>query len=122
VVHARYEIRVNGRLSDRARNAFPAMSVTSVPTQTIVFGELAGPSDLGGLLARCNAMGIEVLSVRQLPGEAATPPGADAAVDEAACASTAIPPSRPTDPPEAAVARVRPGQRSGPPRRGCTRR
>jgi hypothetical protein len=123
VVHARYEVRLNGRLSDRARNAFPAMSVTSVPTQTIVFGELAGPSDLGDLLARCNAMGIEVLAVRQLPGEEATPPGADAAaVDEAECASAATPPSRPTDPPEAAVVRVRPGQRSGPPPRGCTRR
>jgi hypothetical protein len=68
------------------------MSVTSIPTQTIVFGELAGPSDLGDLLARCNAMGIEVLSIRQLPGEAATPPGAHAAVDDAECASATIPP------------------------------
>jgi hypothetical protein len=122
VVHARYEVRVNGRLSERARSAFPAMNVTSIPTQTIVFGELAEPSDLGDLLARCNAMGLEVLSLRQLPGEAATRPGTHPAVDEAERASAATPPSRPTDPPEAPVARVRPGQRSGPPPRGCTRR
>jgi hypothetical protein len=120
VVHARYEVRVNGSLSERARSAFPAMNITSIPTQTIVFGELAEPSDLRDLLARCNAMGIEVLSLRQLPGEAATPPRAHPALDADERAAT--PPSRPTDSPEAAVARVRPGQRSGPTQRGCTRR
>jgi hypothetical protein len=122
VVYARYEVRVNGSLSERARSAFPTMDITSIPTQTVVFGELAAPSDLADLLARCNAMGLEVLSVRQLPGEAASRPGTHPAVDETECASAATPPSRPTDPPEAAVARVRPGQRSGPPPRGCTRR
>jgi hypothetical protein len=122
VVHARYEVRVNGSLSERARNAFPAMNVTSVPTQTIVFGELAEPSDLRDLLARCNAMGIEVLSLRQLPAEAATPPHAHPAVGEAERASAPTPPTRTADPPEAVVAQVRPGQRSGPAQRGCTRR
>jgi hypothetical protein len=82
VVHARYEVRVNGRLSERARAAFPAMNVTSVPAQTIVVGELAQPSDLGDLLALCMAMGLEVVSVRRLPGETATRPGTPAA-DEA---------------------------------------
>jgi hypothetical protein len=87
VVHARYEVRVNAWLSERARGAFPAMNVTSVPAQTIVFGELAEPSDLGDLLALCVAMGLEVVSVRRLPGETATRPGTPAA-DEArrACA------------------------------------
>ena len=87
VVHARYEVRVNGRLSERARGAFPAMDVTSVPAQTIVIGELAEPSDLGDLLALCMAMGLEVVSLRRLPGETATHPGTPA-TDEArrACA------------------------------------
>jgi hypothetical protein len=106
VVHKRYEVRVSGSLSERARNAFPTMDVTSIPTQTIVFGELAGPSDLRDLLARCLAMGIEVLSLRQLPGDAATPAGTHSAVDEGERASVAIPPSRSTDPPEAPVARA----------------
>ena len=70
MVHARYEVRVNGRLSERARGAFCPMNVTSVPAQTIVFGELDEPSDLGDLLALCMAMGLEVLSLRRLPGEA----------------------------------------------------
>ncbi len=121
MAHARYEIRVNGRLSERARSAFPAMNVLSIPTQTVVFGELAEPSDLGDLLAQCNAMGLEVLSLRQLPGDAATRPGTCPAVDEAERAPAATPPSRPTDPADAPVARVRPGQRSGRPPRGCTR-
>ena len=87
VVHTRYEVRVNGRLSERARSAFCAMEVTSVPTQSILFGELAEPSDLGDLLALCMAMGLEVVSLRRLPGETATRPGTPAA-DEArrACA------------------------------------
>ena len=75
MVHARYEIRVNGRLSERAGSAFCAMEVTPVPTQSILFGELAEPSDLGDLLALCMAMGLEVVSLRQLPGEAVTSAG-----------------------------------------------
>ena len=70
MVHARYELRVNGRLSERARSAFCPMKVTSVPAQSIVYGELDEPSDLGELLALCMAMGLEVLSLRRLPAEA----------------------------------------------------
>ena len=95
MVYARYEVRVNGSLSERARSAFPAMNVTSIPTQTIVFGELAEPSDLRDLLARCNAMGIEVLSLRRLPGEAATPEGTRSVEDEAERASARDPAIRP---------------------------
>ena len=39
------------------------------------YGELAAPSDLADLLALCMAMGLEVVSLRQLPGEAVTRPG-----------------------------------------------
>jgi hypothetical protein len=71
----RYEVRVNGRLSERACGAFCALDVKSVPPQTIVFGELAEQSDLGDLLALCSAMGLEVVSLRRLPAEAPTWPG-----------------------------------------------
>jgi hypothetical protein len=67
MAHARYEVRVNGRLSERARGAFCTLSVLSVPRQTIVFGELTDQSGLGELLALCNAMGLEVVSLRRLP-------------------------------------------------------
>lgn len=66
----RYEIRVNGHLSERARSAFCTMSVqcVSVPPQTIVFGTLDEQSDLCDLLARCSSMGLEVVSLERLPG------------------------------------------------------
>jgi hypothetical protein len=68
MVHARYEVRVNGRLSERAQGAFCTMDVRPVPPQTIMFGELAEQSDLCELLALCSAMGLEVVSVQRLPG------------------------------------------------------
>jgi hypothetical protein len=67
MVHTRYEVRVNGRLSERARGAFCAMDVRFVPPQTIMFGELAEQSELCDLLALCSAMGLEVVSLQRLP-------------------------------------------------------
>jgi hypothetical protein len=64
---ARYEVRVNGCLSERARSAFCTMDVRSVPAQTIVFGELSEPSELHDLLALCSAMGLQVVSLQRLP-------------------------------------------------------
>lgn len=52
----RYEVRVNGRLSERARRAFCAMDVTLVPAQTVVFGNLPEATGLADLLALCRAM------------------------------------------------------------------
>jgi hypothetical protein len=74
MAHARYEVRVNGRLSERARGAFCALNVRSVPQQTIVFGELTDQSGLGELLALCSAMGLEVVSLRRLPTEVTVRP------------------------------------------------
>jgi len=65
---ARYEIRVNGRLSERARSAFWTMKVESVPTQTIMIGELDDQSNLCDLLALCSALGLEVVALQRLPG------------------------------------------------------
>ena len=66
---ARYEVRVNGTLSERARGAFNAMDVLSVPPQTIVFGELAEQSDLRDLLTLCSTMGLKVVSLRRLTAD-----------------------------------------------------
>ncbi len=73
MVHAQYEVRVSGRLSERARGAFCAMDVRDVPTQTIIFGELAEPSDLRDLLALCSAMGLQVVSLQRLPTDRRSP-------------------------------------------------
>ena len=71
----RYEVRVNSRLSERARSAFRAMEVMLIPAQTVLSGDLPKASDLGELLALCSAMGLEVVSVRRLPGDVAATPG-----------------------------------------------
>ncbi|MEN3299205.1 MAG: hypothetical protein V7633_1263 [Pseudonocardia sp.] len=65
---ARYEVCVRGRLSERARGAFCSMEVQAVPSQTLLFGVLPAQSDLHELLALCNDMGLEVLSLQRLPG------------------------------------------------------
>jgi hypothetical protein len=74
VVRARYEVRLSGTLSERARCAFSDMDVRSVPPQTVVFGELDDQSDLRDLLSLCSTMGLEVVSVRRLTGNAPTGP------------------------------------------------
>ncbi|MFC5994981.1 hypothetical protein ACFQE5_12245 [Pseudonocardia hispaniensis] len=59
---------MSGRLSERARFAFCDLQVQVIPSQTIMFGELAEASDLCEVLARCRAMGLEVVSLQRLPG------------------------------------------------------
>jgi hypothetical protein len=87
---ARYEVRLNGVLSERARSAFCALDVALIPPQTIVFGDLAEVTDLADVLALCRAMGLEVVSLRRLPDAAAGAPGT-AAPDDAGPGITADP-------------------------------
>ncbi|WP_181782507.1 hypothetical protein [Pseudonocardia pini] len=63
MVAARYEIRIDGTVSEGVRGAFETLEVTSVPQQTIV----SGVTELQDLLALCLEMGLEVVSVRRLP-------------------------------------------------------
>ena len=65
---ARYELRVAGWLSERARWAFPGMRVVPVRPQTSIWAELDDRSDLHELLEQCSGMGLRVVSVRLLPG------------------------------------------------------
>jgi hypothetical protein len=67
----RYELRVAGRLSDRARGAFPTMAVDLAPTETVISGEALDESDLHGLLALCRSLGLQVLSFRRLVADPA---------------------------------------------------
>ena len=93
---ARYEVRVNGTLSERARGAFSALDVRSVPPQTIVFGELA-ESDLRDLLTLCGTMGLEVVSLRRLTADS---PAAACEDERRPAATSRTPrPMRHPDPP-----------------------
>jgi hypothetical protein len=81
----RYQIRVRGRLGRTMRSAFPALDARAHGDDTVLTGTLADQSALYGVLARVEALGLELLEVHRLtngdrgesPGEVTPPhPGA----------------------------------------------
>ncbi|MCU1629090.1 MAG: hypothetical protein JWP64_4039 [Pseudonocardia sp.] len=63
----RYEFRVDGRLSEEARNAFVDMQVSEVPLQTVIDGEVLDESHLHGIIAQIQTLGITLVSVHPIP-------------------------------------------------------
>ena len=63
----RYEFRVEGTLSEDARDAFFDMRITEVPLQTVLDGEVLDESHLQGIIAQLQALGITVVSVHPVP-------------------------------------------------------
>ncbi len=64
---ARYEVRVEGLLSERARGAFPGMGVAHIRPQTSIYTAPADRTDLRKLLGVCSDMGLRLIALRQLP-------------------------------------------------------
>jgi hypothetical protein len=71
----RYEFRVSGLMSDRARDAFGDMIVQHVPPQSIIYADVADKAQLRDLLALCSALGLELVSLQQLPPAERSVPG-----------------------------------------------
>lgn len=68
----RYEFRVSGRLSERAQHAvgdFSEVRIVPVPPETIIYGAVTDQAHLNGILAFLENLGLQIVSVRQLPGE-----------------------------------------------------
>jgi hypothetical protein len=63
----RYEFRVSGLMSDRARDAFGDMTVQPVPPESIIYADVVDEAHLRDLLALCGALGLELVSLQQLP-------------------------------------------------------
>ena len=63
----RIELRVAGHLSERARGAFGDGRVVWAGSETAIRGVLPDPSHVHELLARCRALGLQVISLRQIP-------------------------------------------------------
>ncbi|UUU20128.1 hypothetical protein [Streptomyces sp. DSM 40750] len=63
----RYEIRVDGQLSEALTSAFPELDHVLMSGQTVLFGHVVDEAHLYGLLARCQSLGLWVLEMRQLP-------------------------------------------------------
>jgi hypothetical protein len=65
---ASYEIRVRGRMSDSAMAAFEGMRASVEPVETVLHGPVLDQAALYGLLDRVQALGLELVEVRRLPG------------------------------------------------------
>ena len=63
----RYEIRVDGRMSETLTKAFPELDHVVMSEQTLLFGPVVDEAHLYGLLARCRSLGLRVVEMRQLP-------------------------------------------------------
>jgi hypothetical protein len=62
----RYEVRVSGRLSQRARDAFASMDVAEVTAETVISGQVDHDEQLHELLAVVQSLGLHVVSVQQV--------------------------------------------------------
>ncbi|WP_328424892.1 hypothetical protein [Streptomyces sp. NBC_00443] len=63
----RYEIRVQGHMSETLTKAFPELGHVVMSGQTVLFGPVTDDAHLFGLLARLRSLGLRVLEMRQLP-------------------------------------------------------
>jgi hypothetical protein len=61
----RYRIRVRGHLGQTIRCAFPGLQARA--SDTVLTGPLCDRAALHGVLARIEALGLELLEVRRLP-------------------------------------------------------
>jgi hypothetical protein len=63
----RVELRVAGHLSERARGAFGDDRAVRAGCETAILGVLPDPSHVHELLARFRSLGLQVISLRQIP-------------------------------------------------------
>ncbi|MFE2039359.1 hypothetical protein ACFXAZ_00240 [Streptomyces sp. NPDC059477] len=63
----RYEIRVEGLMSDTLTQAFPEFGHVMISGQTVLFGPVVDEAHLYGLLSRFQSLGLLVVEMRQLP-------------------------------------------------------
>ena len=63
-----YTIRIKGRLGATALSAFPTMVPEVEGSDTVLNGSLTDSSALFGVLAQIEALGLELLELRQIRG------------------------------------------------------
>ncbi|GAA3799172.1 hypothetical protein GCM10022206_43100 [Streptomyces chiangmaiensis] len=63
----RYEIRVDGQLSETLSKAFPEMDHLVLSGQSVLVGPVVDEAHLYGLLARCQSLGLRVVEMHRLP-------------------------------------------------------
>jgi hypothetical protein len=68
VAAGNYEIRIKGRVGESVLLAFEGLAVTTEPVETILYGPVADQDALHELLDKLQALGLEVVELRRLPG------------------------------------------------------
>ena len=72
-----YAIRIKGRLGATALSAFPSMVCELKGSETVLTGRLEDRSAVFGVLAQIEALGLELLELRQLPARPQSPESGD---------------------------------------------
>lgn len=70
-----YEIRIRGRVTPALLARFEGLHATVEPVETILHGPVADQAALHGMIHLVNALGLELVEVRKLPGGVAVPEG-----------------------------------------------
>lgn len=63
----RYEIRVDGHISETLTEAFPELDHVVMSGQTVLYGPVIDEAQLYGLLTRFQSLGLRVVEMRELP-------------------------------------------------------
>jgi hypothetical protein len=61
-----YEFRVDGQLTDQAREAFCDMRIEEIPAGATLYGQVIDESHLLGIMAQCRTLGLVVVSARRV--------------------------------------------------------
>ena len=69
-----YTIRIRGRLGATALSAFPTMVAELDGSETVLTGPLQDQSAVFGVLAQIEALGLELLELRQIRPRPSRPP------------------------------------------------
>jgi hypothetical protein len=67
VSSAGYEIHIKGRVSEQLLAVFEGMDASVQSVETVLRGPVRDQAALHGLLDRIQALGLELIEVRQLP-------------------------------------------------------
>ena len=63
-----YAIRIKGRLGATALSAFPTMTCELTGSETVLIGLLQDRSAVFGIIAQIEALGLELIELRQVGG------------------------------------------------------
>ena len=72
-----YAIRIKGRLGATALSAFPSMASELKGSETVLTGLIEDRSALFGVLAQIEALGLDLIELRQIPAGSESPGSGD---------------------------------------------